>query len=145
MDESQNPGYFAVEVVVMKHVMVVGLVIGALFLSACGGRQPAQQQPAAQQPAAPAAEGQTVKVDMSEFEFTITPSELTAGKVTFELVNVGAVEHSFVIEGTDVKSEQIRAGQTVTVQVDLAPGTYTAICDVAGHRQAGMTVELVVK
>jgi uncharacterized cupredoxin-like copper-binding protein len=82
---------------------------------------------------------------MSEFKFTMSPAEVKAGTVRFELVNVGTVEHSFIIDGTSVKSEQIRAGQTVTVQADLAPGTYTAICDVAGHKEAGMATELVVK
>ena len=135
--------------VVLKHVMLIALAIGALFLAACGGR-PAQQPtqpPVAEQPAAPApsAEGQKVKVDMSEFKYAVEPAEVKAGKVTFELVNAGTVEHSFIIEGTDVKSEQIRAGQTVLVQTDLKPGTYTVVCDVAGHKEAGMTMQLVVK
>jgi len=134
---------------VLKHVMLIALAIGALFLAACGGRpaqQPAQP-PAAQQPAppAPSAQGQKVKVDMSEFKYAVEPAEVKAGKVTFELVNAGTVEHSFIIEGTDVKSEQIRAGQTVLVQTDLKPGTYTVVCDVAGHKEAGMTMQLVVK
>lgn len=138
-----------VEVVVLKHVMVIALAIGALVLAACGG-QPAQQPaqpPAGEQPAAPApsAEGQKVKVDMSEFKFAMAPAEVNSGKVTFELVNAGTVEHSFIIEGSAVKSEQIRAGQTVTMQADLKPGTYTVVCDVAGHKEAGMTMQLVVK
>ena len=134
----------------MKQETIVALVIGALFLAACGGQKPAQQPaqpPVAQQPAtpAPSTEGQMVKVDMSEFKFAMAPVEVKAGKVTFELVNAGTVEHSFIIEGTDVKSEQIRAGQTVSVQADLKPGTYTVVCDVAGHKEAGMTMQLVVK
>jgi uncharacterized cupredoxin-like copper-binding protein len=44
-----------------------------------------------------------------------------------------------------VKSEQIRAGQTVMVQADLKPGTYNVTCDVAGHKEAGMVMQLVVK
>jgi len=135
----------------VKHVMVVALAIGALFLAACGGGQTPTQQPAqppaAEQPAtpAPSAEGQRVKVDMSEFKFAMESAEVKAGKVSFELVNAGTVEHSFIIEGTDVKSEQVRAGQTVSVHSDLKPGTYVVVCDVAGHKEAGMTMQLVVK
>ena len=136
-------------VVVGKHVTVVGLVIGALFLAACRGGQPAQQPPAqppaAQQPAAPAGDGQAVKVEMSEFKFTMAPGEVKTETVSFELVNAGSVEHNFIIEGTSVKSEHIGAGQTVMVQADLAPGTYKVVCDVAGHTEAGMATELVVK
>lgn len=132
----------------MKHAMMVVLITGALFLAACGGQKPAQQPaqpPAAQQPAAPAVDGQKVRVEMSEFKFAMATTEVAAGTVTFELVNSGAVEHSFIIEGTDVKSEQIRPGQTVTVQTDLKPGMYTAVCDVVGHKEAGMTTQLTVK
>jgi nitrite reductase (NO-forming) len=137
------------EVVVVRQVIMVGLVIGALLLAACGGGQPAQQPPVqpptAAPPDAPTGDGQAVKVEMSEFKFTITPAEVSAGTVTFTLVNAGAVEHSFIINGTSMKSAVVRAGQTATVQADLAPGTYTAICDVAGHKEAGMTMEFVVK
>lgn len=131
----------------MKYAIVT-LIIGALFLAACGGKRPAQQPaqpPVAQPPAAPAADGQKVRVEMSEFKFAMGAAEVPAGKVTFELVNSGTVEHSFIIEGTDLKSEQIRPGQTVTVQTDLKPGTYTVVCDVAGHKEAGMTTQLAVK
>ncbi len=132
----------------VKYAVIVTLVTSALFLSACGGKQPAQspaQSPAAQQPAPPAAEGQKVRVEMSEFKYAMGTTEVPAGKVMFDLVNAGSVEHSFIVEGTDVKSEQIRPGQTVTLQTELKPGTYTIVCDVAGHKEAGMTTQLVVK
>lgn len=136
----------------VKHPSILALIVAALSLAACGGGQkPAQQPPAqppvAEQPAAPvpSGQGQVVKVEMSEFKFTVSPTEIPAGPMTFELVNVGTVEHSFIIEGTDVKSEQIRPGQSVTVQATLQPGTYTAVCDVPGHKEAGMTMQLTVR
>jgi nitrite reductase (NO-forming) len=139
-------------VVGVKQAMIITLIIGALLLAACGGKQPAQRpaqppaaQPPAQQPAAPIAAGQRVRVEMTEFKYTMGATEVPAGTVSFELVNAGAVEHSFIIEGTDTTSEQIRPGQTVTVQTELKPGTYTVICDVVGHKEAGMTAQLTVK
>jgi len=145
-----NPHNNAVEVVVVKQAMIAALVIGAVFLGACGGRQPAQQPappPAAEQPAtpAPSSGGRTVQVKMSEFKYEAQPRGVPAGAVTFEIENAGTVEHDFIIQGVDKGTEQLRPGQKATLTVDLKPGTYTVVCNVAGHKEAGMTMELVVK
>ena len=134
----------------------LALVIAAvLLLAACGGRS-AQQPPAAQapapqatpaeqaQPAAPAGE-EEVKIKMTEFKFEPTTVEVKAGKVKFELENAGAVEHSFVIIGTDNKLEAVQPGKSGELEVDLKPGTYQIECDIPGHKEAGMTMTIVVK
>lgn len=130
----------------MKYVVVMLAVLASFTFAACGGGQPAAEQPAAP-PVAPAPSGdaQAVEVAMSEFKFDLTPAEVRAGRVRFALKNTGAVEHSFVIEDVGKGTEQVRPGQETALEVELAPGTYTVICDVAGHREAGMTLELVVK
>ena len=83
---------------------------------------------------------------VEETEFKFTPKDLTAkpGKVTFEIKNAGTVEHNFIIKGTTVNLESIQAGQTATVTVDLAPGTYRVLCTVPGHEEAGMVGTLKV-
>lgn len=134
----------------MRYVVFILAVVAALIVAGCGGGgQPAAQPPPAgpsgAQPAAPPSEGQEIEVTMSEFKFEMTPAQVKAGKIRFELKNVGAVEHTFVIEGAGKGTEQIQPGQGATLEVELAPGTYTVICDVAGHKEAGMTMELVVK
>ena len=70
---------------------------------------------------------------------------MPAGAVTFEIENAGTVEHDFIIQGVDKGTEQLRPGQKATLTVDLKPGTYTVVCNVAGHKEAGMTMQLVVK
>ncbi len=58
---------------------------------------------------------------------------------TITLVNLGQSPHTFVIEGyNDAAPVDIPVGgQPVpwTVPPDLAPGTYTYICNVPGHQQ----------
>lgn len=134
----------------MRYVVVMLAVLAAAVFTACGGGQPATQRAPAEPSAAPAApapsgDTQAIEVVMSEFKFDLTPAEVRAGKVRFALKNTGAVEHSFVIEDVGKGTEHIRPGQEAALEVELAPGTYTVICDVAGHREAGMTLELVVK
>ena len=141
--------------------MAVLVMAATLLLAACGGRS-AQQPPAAQpspeaqaptpqatpaeqaQPAAPAGE-EEVRIKMTEFKFEPTTIEVKAGKVKFELENAGAVEHSFVIVGTDKKLEAVQPGKSGELEVDLKPGTYQIECDIPGHKEAGMTMTIVVK
>lgn len=126
-------------------VVLIALAV-ALLVAGCGGR-PAAQQPAQQQPAPQAAapSGEEVKVKLSEFQFAPATVEVKAGKVGFELENAGTVEHSFVITDLNKGTEQIRPGEERKFEADLKPGTYTVICDVAGHKEAGMVMKLVVK
>ena len=69
------------------------------------------------------------------------------GKVTIDFTNPAAIEHDVAIEQNGkeiVVSEEIVEGKT-SVSADLAPGTYTFLCTVPGHAQAGMEGTLTVK
>lgn len=121
-------------------------VLVAVGAAACGGRQaapPAQPQAPQAQPAAPG-EG-TVVVTTREFGFTLSATEVPAGRVRFVVRNEGTVEHDFVIVELDKRTPQIRPGQTEELVADLQPGTYTLVCEVPGHKEAGMTAKLVVR
>lgn len=83
-------------------------------------------------------------------EFTITlPDEVSAGPTQFNVSNVGAVPHNFVIEGDGVAeqlTDNLPTRQTGTIEVDLQPGTYTVYCPVGNgaHRANGMERQLIV-
>jgi plastocyanin len=69
------------------------------------------------------------------------------GKVTIEFTNPSAVQHDVAIEkgGQELaKSPLIAQGKT-SVSADLAPGSYTFLCTVPGHAEAGMEGTLTVK
>lgn len=128
-------------------------IVLAVFLSACaGGAAPTK-----------------VTVTMKEFGFEPNVIHATADlPVELTLVNEGAIEHDFVIEVipvTDVSSSNsgdhhmsidehseydlhtsTSAGETSTLTfTPTEPGTYQIICSVPGHKDAGMTGELIVK
>ena len=44
----------------------------------------------------------------------------------------------------NVKDFKLSIGNEDTGTTDLAPGTYTLFCDIAGHESAGMVAELTV-
>jgi uncharacterized cupredoxin-like copper-binding protein len=131
---------------------VVAAVV-ALGLAACGdddeeetastgtGTQ-AEEAPA---PTGPASE--TVK--LTETEFKITPAKVTvdkAGVVEFEVENAGGITHALEVEGDDLEeeTEDIAAGESATLKVDLPEGTYELYCPIGDHEDQGMVAELTV-
>jgi plastocyanin len=69
------------------------------------------------------------------------------GQVTIEFTNPAAIEHDVAIEQGDKEiavSDLIGKGKT-SVSADLAAGTYTFICTVPGHAEAGMEGTLTVR
>jgi manganese oxidase len=77
-------------------------------------------------------------------EFSITPLMISASQSGgVDITNNGNVEHNFAVQGTDLKTAMIPAGGSAHLDLSsLAPGTYTVLCQVAGHQAAGMQAML---
>ena len=93
----------------------------------------------------------TLVVTSGEFTFEPKRLELRAGEPTrIELVNQGKVEHALVVAEPSGKGDWIHlhaapgATDAGTFQIDV-PGRYKLLCTIAGHTEAGMVGELVVK
>lgn len=85
--------------------------------------------------------------DPTQIAFDKTTLTSKPGKVTIDFDNPSALEHDVAIEqdGKQIAiSETIAKGKT-SVSADLAPGTYTFLCTVPGHAEAGMEGTLTVK
>jgi uncharacterized cupredoxin-like copper-binding protein len=82
--------------------------------------------------------GGTVQVSEFEFGFTLSPTAIPAGNVTFVMKNTGTVSHNFDIQGVKA-GPFLNPGQSATMSVNLQAGrTYSYLCDVPGHAQLGM-------
>ncbi len=93
--------------------------------------------------------GGTLKLaaDPTQIAFDTTTLSSKPGKVTIDFTNPATLEHDVAIEqnGKQIAvSETIGKGKT-SVTADLAPGTYTFLCTVPGHAEAGMEGTLTVK
>ena len=125
-------------------------MVGTLTVVDEAAAPPAAEAPAEEPPAdapAEAAGGGPIVMEMLD-TLQFAPATLTIPAntdVVIDLRNVGAAPHSFVVEGQEVNSGQYSGGQTGTVTVNLPPGTYTYICDVPGHKEAGMVGTLTVQ
>ena len=113
--------------------LLVAVLIGvaALALSACGGDDTPNATPA-----------NTVRMG----DFWYRPAEFTVpSNAIVNIVNDGAVPHSWILKGAGVGTTAIAPGQSIIVDLrGIKPGTYTIFCDQAGHTEAGQTGKLTI-
>ncbi len=80
----------------------------------------------------------------SEFKFTLKPTSVKKGVVTFKVANKGALAHDFKILGK--KTKLVGKGKTATLSVTFKKaGKYAFLCTVPGHAAGGMKGVLAVK
>lgn len=84
--------------------------------------------------------GSIIQVSAREFSFSLPTTDVKAGTITFVVQNDGTMEHDFAIRGNGLeqKTSKIRPGESASLTVVLEPGTYTYLCTIPGHEQAGM-------
>jgi plastocyanin len=85
--------------------------------------------------------------DPTQIAFDTTSLSAKAGKVTIDFTNPSALEHNVAIEqgGKVVATTPTFSEGEQSVSAELAPGTYTFLCTVPGHAEAGMEGTLTVK
>lgn len=119
----------------------VAVLLVSLVAASCGG---GGGKPSGQQPSAPSA-GATVTVSEKEWSITFSTTALKAGPLKLTVKNDGSIEHNFIIKEANVEVDSIQPGQSKEVTVNLKPGTYTIMCNIAGHAEAGMQTSIKVQ
>lgn len=117
----------------MKRTIALLLAFGAaaFLLGACGSESEDSGGDT------PSAGG--IEVDASEFAFDPDEIDVTADEeFTITLVNGGAVEHDFTIEGQEDRKVATTPGETAEGSFQVPAGEFTFFCSVPGHREAGM-------
>jgi plastocyanin len=90
------------------------------------------------------------RIEIAGTEFALDPSQVQVdqpGTYTFAFRNEGGTVHALEVEGRGVeeKTEEIDAGQTAELTVDLSEvGEYEIYCPVGNHKEQGMEGTLVV-
>ena len=121
-----------------RTILLFALVaLVALALAACGGGASSGGGAAAL----------NVTITATEFKYDPAVINATPGQtISLTLKNTGSVQHSFVFANANVKLivDPGKSG-TQTFTAPTAAGTYTFECDIAGHKEAGMVGQLIVK
>jgi uncharacterized cupredoxin-like copper-binding protein len=124
--------------------MISALALVALPLAACGGDDGGSGGDGGGD-TLPAGALEVVALDIA---FDSEEYAATAGDVTIAYVSDGQQPHSLIVVDDD--DEQIGdrlavdPGDTDTGTYELAAGSYALICDIPGHREAGMVATLDV-
>lgn len=77
-----------------------------------------------------------ITVKASEFRFDMSANSAPAGTVVFHLQNVGTEVHDFAIAGQ--KTPTINPGESATLTVNMAAGSYAYACTIGEHASFGM-------
>jgi plastocyanin len=93
--------------------------------------------------------GGTLQLAASPTEIAFDKTSLASkpGKVTIDFDNPSAIEHDVAIEqgGNEIAVSDTITDSKTSVSADLAPGSYTFLCTVPGHAEAGMEGTLTVR
>jgi hypothetical protein len=89
-----------------------------------------------------------VQVVAQEFRYTLSRTEVRAGRVIVELVNRGQDTHDLDMRrvgGTHIfRFPSVLPGEVIDRQLKLVPGRYHLWCAIADHRERGMHATLRV-
>jgi uncharacterized cupredoxin-like copper-binding protein len=127
--------------------LMLGLLLGLMACTEPGGGLGGGDQEPREEAASPVPEdASTTEVGLIEYEIMM-PTSLSAGSQAFRVTNNGTMGHNFEVEGQGIEEAfetDLSAGETQTMQLDLAPGTYEVYCPVGNHREQGMEIQLTV-
>src|SRR5690349_8498130 len=117
--------------------MIIVLAAFATAATALAGASAHRTQPARARHVEKAALLATVKVSATEFKFTLSAKSAKRGIVVFKVTNIGAIQHTFEINGR--KTKLLSHGESDTLRVTfLRKGTYPYKCTQPGHAAQGM-------
>jgi plastocyanin len=102
--------------------------------------------PAAQPPQGPGGK-LAISADPTQLAFDKKTLSSKPGPVTVTFTNPAPIAHNFAVEkgGKLLGQTPLITSSTASKTIDLAPGSYTFLCTVPGHAEAGMQGTLTVK
>ncbi|MEP6893068.1 MAG: cupredoxin domain-containing protein [Gaiellaceae bacterium] len=105
----------------------------------------------------------SIRITLKEYKVLPAATSVKAGKVTFQVKNVGVLDHTFLVVKTNVPAGKLpvkknravvsalgkigpfKKGKGGTLTLTLKPGKYVLLCNVASHYQIGQYSAFTVK
>ncbi len=123
-------------------IFLAAIALMAVLLAACGGG-------ASTGSSSTSGGSQPLSLTVTATEFKFDPATINAAPgqtINLTVKNAGTTQHTFVLNASNVKLT-IDPGKSVnqSFQAPTAAVTYQYECDIAGHKEAGMVGQLIVK
>jgi uncharacterized cupredoxin-like copper-binding protein len=133
----------------MKGLLGIGVKVAATPVASTSPTPTPTPTTSTTQTAKPCNSPQPSTVNVVEFEwgFTVSPTTVPCGPITFNQSNTGTTAHDFVLEnmvGGAGQGSVISPGQTTTMTVTLTPAVWNYNCDIPTHKSLGMFGSLTV-
>lgn len=147
-----------------SRVFVAGVLISTLGLIGCGDDDNDAGGVSVE------ADGtQVISGSLSEWKVDVSANKAKAGTIRFDIANEGTIGHEFLVVRTDIASGKIpieegdrfseenpdlemideigeyAKGTTESLTLDLEPGVYQLVCNLAAHYGAGMHTTFTVE
>ena len=124
-----------------RHLRIMGALLAAVALlgAACGGDSGGGDGGTTTTPPTDGGggDGGGEAQPLTALDFEFNPADVTVESGgTIDLRNEGEVEHNFAVTDQDI-SEDVDAGQSVTVTIDLDAGTYAFFCEYHPEQMTG--------
>jgi uncharacterized cupredoxin-like copper-binding protein len=150
-------------VIGLVNLVAVASKLGTKDVRVAGAQAAAGAAPRAGSTAPAAALPHKVGVGLKEFKVLPGAAQAAAGKVSFDVRNIGTVKHEFVVikttkpaadllKGTSADEAGkvgeiggLNPGRAKTLSLNLKPGHYALICNQPGHYKAGQHADFTVK
>ena len=93
-----------------------------------------------------AAASNKVTVTESEYKIRMPKTTLAPGRYEFEVENKGKITHNLTVAGPGgtEHTQDIAAGKSSTLTVELKSGSYDFYCSIPGHKAQGMDQKVTV-
>jgi nitrite reductase (NO-forming) len=135
-------------------IIVLVAVAGGAYLFTTSNSQPAvndtteiDQQEKVVDDTQMEVDADTVVIEVSGANFSFNPSKITVkkGQKVKVVFTANDMQHDFVIDELDVKSDTVTAGRTTEVEfTPTEAGEFEYYCSVGNHRAQGMVGTLTV-
>jgi FtsP/CotA-like multicopper oxidase with cupredoxin domain len=86
----------------------------------------------------------TVNVTLTEFAIKLSPETIPPGNVVLSIHNAGNAEHNVAALSLSKRIPNIAPGGHVELALDSLDASVELICEISGHKEAGMKVSLGV-
>jgi plastocyanin len=91
---------------------------------------------------APTPRGQHVEVTLTDFKIEPAQVVVQQDAIVFDVANRGQTPHNLSLRDDSGRivghTRDLAPGQSATLVLQLAAGTYTSFCSLAGHESLGM-------